>query len=416
MKVITRISIGLVVLIGLWWACRAIIAYLDANPPPVEEESRPDWSPNGQQLAYTCALDGPTEGWTYLDRIVDIINPPSPDISWMEYSPGATNICIIDIDGHNHKRLTDQLDGERDPVWSPDGTQIAYLSRTGLYVMDADGQNQRRLVSGTIASDPFAAYSKVSWSVDGSQLLFSACLDTSNFNIYLVNVDDGSLKNLTPTSDRNNVAPRWIANQSQVFFLSSPRTALSYHCELDTRTYQMKIINVNGSAEQMIYRELFYQSVAISDNGQIAFVSDLVSKTSAEYAYNFDTALGLYWLNVGSNEPVEITTFSEPSVPSWSPAGRYLMFYENKVKIFDTQTGQIRQLPEMIPSLEPGQGFSAEFTIDNDAVWSPTGRHIATTGVLTINRSESEDHFISHESHIYLIDLQEDTIRRLSKK
>ena len=381
MKSIARITISLVIVIGLCWTCRVITAYLEVNPPPVEEEARPDWSPNGQQLAYTCALDGPTEGWSYLSTFVNG-SPPSPDISWLEYRPEATNICIIDIDGHNHKRLTHKLDSERDPVWSPDGSQIAYVSRTGLYVMDADGQNQRQLVSGTIATGLFAASPKVSWSLDGSQLLFSACLDDSIFNVYLVDVDDGALKNLTPDSDRNNVAPSWTANQNKIFFLSSPLISSLYACELDTRTYQMKLINVDGSAEQLIYRELFYASVDVSDNGQIAFVSDLVSKTSTAYVSNSNTTLGLYWINAYGNEPVEIKTISEPIVPSWSPTGRYLMYYENRAKIFDTQTGQIRQLPDMTPSLEPGQGFSSEFRIDHDVVWSPTGRYIAATGVL----------------------------------
>jgi TolB protein len=57
------------------------------------------------------------------------------------------------------------------PTWSPDGKQIAFMSwrnsRTEIFVMNADGSNQRVLISMSVgdAIDP-------RWSPDGSKIVF----------------------------------------------------------------------------------------------------------------------------------------------------------------------------------------------------------------------------------------------------
>jgi hypothetical protein len=54
-------------------------------------------------------------------------------------------------DGSDVRRLTDSPGLDEGPVWSPDGTKIAFCSaRDGqqeIYVMNADGSDQRRLTS-----------------------------------------------------------------------------------------------------------------------------------------------------------------------------------------------------------------------------------------------------------------------------
>ena len=77
-----------------------------------------------------------------------------------------TEISLIDPDGSNEVQLTNNSVDDTDPVWSPDGRTIAFTSlRDGdsaVYLMDADGSDQRRLTAG---ADP-------AWSPDGTQIIY----------------------------------------------------------------------------------------------------------------------------------------------------------------------------------------------------------------------------------------------------
>jgi dipeptidyl aminopeptidase/acylaminoacyl peptidase len=102
-----------------------------------------------------------------------------------EYQWRESEIYSVDIESGAVSQLTRRRGPDRNPLPSPDGRHIAYLGHDatddtyieeGLYVMNADGSNSRRIV-GEMGRRP----QNLRWADDGSGLYFTAAVvGTSN--------------------------------------------------------------------------------------------------------------------------------------------------------------------------------------------------------------------------------------------
>ena len=127
-------------------------------------------------------------------------------IAFESWRDGVPAIYVMDADGSNQTRLTDDTAFDIFPAWSPDGSQIAFATiryddNFEICVMDADGSNPINLTNNP-AGDWTA-----SWSPDGDKIAFASDRD-GNYEVYVMDADGGNPINLI-----NNAAydcyPSW---------------------------------------------------------------------------------------------------------------------------------------------------------------------------------------------------------------
>ena len=143
--------------------------------------------------------------------------------------------------GSNQTRLTYNAATDSQPSWSPDGTKITFMSsrddsvascssfgsNSEIYVMNADGSNQTRLTNNG-AVDQYPA-----WSPDGSKIAFGSGRD-GRLQIYVMNADGSGMTRLTMNNFNNN-EPNWSPDGAKIAFGS------------DRGPAQIFIMNSDGS-------------------------------------------------------------------------------------------------------------------------------------------------------------------------
>jgi Tol biopolymer transport system component len=169
---------------------------------------------------------------------------PNERIAFISERDGNAEISVMNADGSQQTRLTNNPGDDLFPVWSPDGRQIAFVSdRDGnqeIYVMNADGTNQTRLTN-----NPGTDNAPV-WSPDGRRIAFDSALDEYpiwNWEIYVMNADGTNQTRLTnsPTYDSR---PVWSPDGRQIAFDSGPA---AWCCEIYVRCCEIYVMNADGS-------------------------------------------------------------------------------------------------------------------------------------------------------------------------
>ena len=123
---------------------------------------------------------------------------------------GNFDICVMDIDGGNEIRLTDDPAKDHEPSWSPDGTRIAFNRDHHICVMDSDGRNLTILTGG---GDP-------AWSPDGTKIAFTSFKELKR-QVWVMDADGGNQVMLTQWGENYN--PAWSADSNRIAFVTRKR-------------------------------------------------------------------------------------------------------------------------------------------------------------------------------------------------
>ena len=178
----------------------------------------PSWSPDGTRICFVSTRDGNSELYVMNrdgSNVTRLTNQPAIDVS-PTWSPsgtqiaftsdrsGAPQIYIIDADGRNLFKMTAESWCDR-PTWSPAPfNEIAYASRTGpgydIKIYDPATQERRQLTFGE-GSNESPAY-----AANGRHVAFMSTR-TGKKQIFVLGRDGRGLKQITTVG--NNYTPDW---------------------------------------------------------------------------------------------------------------------------------------------------------------------------------------------------------------
>lgn len=245
-------------------------------------EGATSWSPDGRRIIAQASVEG-------ISRIVRFTIGP-------DNKPVASESVQLTADTQTDSVL---------PAWSPDGKQVAFQSKRDggdyqVFVMDADGNNKRRLSDGK----GYAAWP--AWSPDGTQVVYISGTSSDAGvakELYVVAASGGDPKQIT-TSGGESGRPTWSSDGKQILYVQNSG---------DKST--IMLISPDGNSQKELAQASRNPSPQFSPDGQ----------SIVYYAVTPPTGSDIFTIPTAGGTPVNLTANSpEDYLPTWSPDGKKL--------------------------------------------------------------------------------------------
>src|SRR5262245_8158325 len=172
-----------------------------------QNSNSPRWSPDGQSLAFISSRPG-TDG------------PPATE--------SRPQLWLLSMSGGEARRVTNLKNGASSFQWSPDGTRLACLSRTGPSDNRPDSKDKSDV----------RHYSHISYKFNDT-----GWFDDKRSHIWIVDVKTSTAKQITSGDDWNDNDPQWSPDGTRIAFASN-RTGKEYE---ENRNTDVWVIGSDGS-------------------------------------------------------------------------------------------------------------------------------------------------------------------------
>ena len=156
-------------------------------------------------------------------------SPDGTQIAWVRYPEfgcncGPSDVWLMNADGTNRHNLTNDATDISRPTWSPDGSQIAFTRGYEIWVIGADGSDEHRISAvGSFDFDP-------AWSPDGTRIAFVS-QGEGTFDLFSMRPNGTDRQQLTHTIGITEHRPAWSPDGSRIAFTGNHRTS-SWHVDL----------------------------------------------------------------------------------------------------------------------------------------------------------------------------------------
>jgi Tol biopolymer transport system component len=201
--------------------------------PWAPDGSRIAWGPfpaSGGDI-YTADAGGGDVRQLTFDGASDVKDSPawSPTGSTLVYSrrlDGVYRLFVVGADGSGPTQITsgDSPQDDRVPTWAPSGDSIAFTRSYAVYVIHPDGTGARQ-VSG---DDGGVVLAPPMWSPDGTKLVYSTITECGRTcyrsGIWAVDADGRNLRRLT---EFGSSTPVWSPDGDRILFLGAGLTTMN---------------------------------------------------------------------------------------------------------------------------------------------------------------------------------------------
>jgi Tol biopolymer transport system component len=198
------------------------------------------------------------------------------------------------------------------PTWSPDGNRIAFNRFGQIFVVDANGRNERRLTKrepGLHWPGSFPA-----WSRDGKRIAFSGARD-----LFTVSVADAKLMPLTRSRHS------WIGNVTPAY--SPDGRTIAFSRNTDAFNSDIFLMNADGSN----LRRLTRSQGTHDEQGEEMTPTWSPDGRTLVFASNRDGNLELYAIDRSGRNERRITTTPrlDEENPRFSSDGKRILYVAN---------------------------------------------------------------------------------------